>query len=99
MIAKTNCRGNGMLARSVGTVAVAAAFLLPTDGFGQQDSPALPELTPRTVEEENAVRELTQTSSALEIGLGSVSGDSYQFGEYTGLKKQGPYLLGNIDFV
>jgi len=101
MIARTNCRGNGMgmLARRFGTVAVAAAFLLPSDGFGQQGSPALPGLTPPTAEEEAALRELTQTSSGLEIGLGTVSGGSYKFGEYTGLKKQGPYLLGNIDLA
>jgi len=84
---------------SMGTVAVTTACLLPADGFGQQDSPAPAELTPRTAEEENAVRELTRTSSALEIGLGNVSSDSYKFGEYSGLKKQGPYLLGDIDFA
>lgn len=99
MIAKTNRRGIGMSARRFGCVAVATACLLPADGFGQQDSPALAGLTPRTIEEEIAVRELTRTSSGVGIGLGTVSSDSYKFGEYSGLKKQGPYLLGNIDFV
>jgi len=73
MIAKTMCRGDGTgtWARSIGTIAVAAASLLSTDGFGQQDSPALAEPTPRTVEEEDAVRELTRTRALWRSGLGT----------------------------
>lgn len=36
-------------------------------------------------------------SGTLDLGLGYVSDDSFKFGEYTGLNKQGPYLIGNAD--
>lgn len=34
-------------------------------------------------------------SGVLELGAGTVSADSFKFGEYTGLNQQGPYLIGN----
>ena len=36
-------------------------------------------------------------SGEIEIGLGNVSGDSYKFGEYSGLNEQGGFFVGNTD--
>jgi MtrB/PioB family decaheme-associated outer membrane protein len=35
--------------------------------------------------------------SALELGIGYSTDDAYRFGRYTGLKDEGPYLLGDVD--
>jgi len=35
--------------------------------------------------------------SAVELGIGYSSDDAYRFGRYTGLKDEGPYLLGDVD--
>src|SRR5882672_6634203 len=47
--------------------------------------------------EDPAVTALTQPTSTVEIGAGAVSDDSYKFGEYNGLEKQGGFVLGNLD--
>src|SRR5882672_6157211 len=47
--------------------------------------------------EDPAVAALTQPTSTVEIGAGAVSDDSYKFGEYNGLERQGGFLLGNLD--
>src|SRR6185503_2015047 len=47
--------------------------------------------------EDPAVAELTQPKSTFELGTGYVSDDSYKFGQYNGLPKQGAVTLGNID--
>src|SRR5712671_8212974 len=47
--------------------------------------------------EDPAVAALTQPTSTVEIGAGAVSDDSYKFGEYNGLEKQGGFVLGNLD--
>jgi MtrB/PioB family decaheme-associated outer membrane protein len=44
-----------------------------------------------------AVAELTEPTKVLEIGIGTLRGDSYKFREYNGLPKEGPFLIGNID--
>jgi MtrB/PioB family decaheme-associated outer membrane protein len=36
-------------------------------------------------------------SGTIDLGLGSVSDDSFKFGEYTGLTEKGGYLVGNAD--
>ncbi|MBI4357002.1 MAG: MtrB/PioB family decaheme-associated outer membrane protein [Gammaproteobacteria bacterium] len=36
-------------------------------------------------------------TSELEIGLGSISQDSFKFGEYTGQEEKGPYVIGNLN--
>ncbi len=47
--------------------------------------------------EDPAVAALTQPTNTVEIGAGAVSDDSYKFGEYNGLERQGGFLLGNLD--
>ena len=42
------------------------------------------------------VANLTQPTNYLEFGLGYLSQDSAQFGQYNGLDSSGPYLLGNL---
>jgi MtrB/PioB family decaheme-associated outer membrane protein len=44
-----------------------------------------------------AVAELTQPHSAVEAGAGYVSKDSYKFGEYNGLNRQGLYGILDLD--
>jgi MtrB/PioB family decaheme-associated outer membrane protein len=47
--------------------------------------------------EDPAVTALTQPQGIAELGAGAVSADSYKFGEYNGLQRQGGFLLGNLD--
>lgn len=47
-------------------------------------------------QEPNA-QELTGPTKQIEIGIGNVSRDSAKFGEYNGLNKKGPYVIGNFD--
>jgi len=47
--------------------------------------------------DEAAMERLTRPTSYIEAGATYVSEDSFKFGEYTGLKKEGFYFLGNID--
>ncbi len=43
------------------------------------------------------VRQLTQPTKQVEIGVGDVSKKSAKFGEYNGLNKSGGYAIGNFD--
>lgn len=69
-------------------LAVMAALLTPGPIFAQED-PA----------REEAIRELTTPAREIEVGAGYVSRDSFKFGDYTGLKNEGPYFIGNIDWL
>jgi len=44
-----------------------------------------------------AVQALVQRSSTVEIGIGNLSDGAYKASEYSGVKNNGVYLLGNID--
>jgi MtrB/PioB family decaheme-associated outer membrane protein len=44
-----------------------------------------------------SAEELTQTKSQVEVGVANTSQNSFKFGEYNGLQKQGGSLIGNID--
>lgn len=43
------------------------------------------------------VAELVKPISAVELGIGYVTEDSFKFGEYNGLQNKGPYVIGNFD--
>lgn len=49
------------------------------------------------VAQDEALRELVEDRSTVELGLGWLSEDSRKFGEYTGLKDEGAYFLGGLD--
>jgi hypothetical protein len=44
----------------------------------------------------DAVAALTQPSSEVEVGVGAVTQDSFKFGEYNGLQRQGAYAIGGF---
>ena len=46
---------------------------------------------------DEAVRQLVQRSSSFEVGVGRLSDGAYKANEYTGLKSDGPFLVGNFD--
>jgi len=46
---------------------------------------------------DEAVRQLVQRSSTFEVGIGRLSDGAYKASEYTGLKSDGPFLVGNFD--
>jgi len=46
---------------------------------------------------EQAIRELTQPASELEVGVGDVTQGSYKFGEYNGLQREGAFPILNFD--
>jgi MtrB/PioB family decaheme-associated outer membrane protein len=47
--------------------------------------------------ENPAVAEKTQLNSSVEVGAGYVGNNSYKFGEYNGLFREGTYFIGNFD--
>ena len=44
-----------------------------------------------------AVRDLTQPNSSVEVGIGDVTDGSYKFGEYNGLQNSGQFGVGSFD--
>ena len=44
----------------------------------------------------DAVADLTQPSSEVEVGVGAVTQDSFKFGEYNGLQRKGAYGIGGF---
>ena len=46
--------------------------------------------------EDDDVAALTNPTNVVEIGVGGVSKDSTKFGEYNGLNKNDPYVVGNL---
>lgn len=45
------------------------------------------------------IRRLTRPESEIELGVGDVSRNSYKFGDYTGLNKNGAYGIANISVI
>jgi MtrB/PioB family decaheme-associated outer membrane protein len=43
------------------------------------------------------VQRLIRPDSEVELGVGYVSKDSYKFGDYRGLQREGAHLIGNVD--
>jgi len=76
--------------------AVMLAWLLPGAGMAQQAGFALDEPAKSPPDPEQ-VEELTQVRSEIEAGIGYVSDDSFKFGKYTGLEKQGAFGVLNLD--
>lgn len=70
-------------------LAVAAVWLMPA-AF------AADEMADKKSSDSEAVRELTEVRSEIEVGIGYVSEDSFKFGKYSGLEDQGAY--GVLDF-
>lgn len=56
-------------------------------------------VTVRADEVTDEVRRLTRPDSEIELGVGHVSRDSYKFGDYTGLDKEGAYGIANVSVV
>lgn len=50
-------------------------------------------------QEDETIRDLTRKPNEIEIGIANVSGDSFKFGEYSGFKDEGAYLIGNINLT
>ena len=48
-------------------------------------------------DDDEAVNALTRPTSSIGFGAGNVSKGSYKYGEYNGLQKKGPYVIGNFD--
>lgn len=62
--------------------------------------PATDELfSPDESDDPELLRDLTQIHSTVEFGLFHVSDDSFYFGRYTGLNKQGPGVVLNFDIL
>lgn len=48
-------------------------------------------------QEDEAIRDLTEVKSQVELGIGYVNRGHWKFGEYNGLGDKGAYLIGNVD--
>jgi MtrB/PioB family decaheme-associated outer membrane protein len=82
----TVARGGGRRGAALALLATAALL-----AGGGAFAPA------RADEDEQRYRELTQFGSEVELGFLWNSSDSFQFGNYTGLFRDGFFVLGNID--
>ncbi|OWW22687.1 MtrB/PioB family decaheme-associated outer membrane protein [Noviherbaspirillum denitrificans] len=47
--------------------------------------------------QDDEIRELITPTSTVEVGVGYVSDNSFKFGDYTGLNRNGAHLIGNIE--
>jgi len=50
-------------------------------------------------ESDDEVAALIRPDSSVEVGAGYVTRDSYKFGDYTGLNREGVHLIGNISVM
>lgn len=48
-------------------------------------------------EDDEEIRRLIKPHSQVELGLGYVSKDSYKYGDYRGLQREGVHVIGNVD--
>lgn len=46
--------------------------------------------------QEDDVESLIRPDSEVEVGIGNVSNDSFRYGNYTGLHREGSHLIGNV---
>lgn len=66
---------------------IVAAFMTTTNAANDSNE----------TNKDDVLTELTRPQSKIEIGAGSLSDSSFAAGNYTGLDKQGGFLIGNID--
>ncbi len=52
----------------------------------------------RAADGDDAVRELTQPTNTVNLGIGYVTQDSFKFGQYNGLFDNGPYAIFDVDW-
>jgi hypothetical protein len=78
-------------------LAVAGAWLLPAGAAAQEDAFTLEADEETRPSDPEAVRELTEVRSEVEVGVGFVDEDSYKFGKYTGLEEQGGFAVIDLD--
>ncbi len=76
---------------------VAGAWLLPAGAAAQEDAFTLEADEETRPSDPEAVRELTEVGSEVEVGVGFVDEDSYKFGKYTGLERQGGFAVIDLD--
>lgn len=50
-----------------------------------------------SAETDDEMRRLIRPDSTVELGVGYVSDDSYKFGDYRGLQREGAHLIGNLE--
>ena len=74
-------------------LAVAGAWLLPAGAAAQEDAFTLEADEETRPSDPEVVRELTEVRSEVEVGVGFVDEDSYKFGKYTGLERQGGFTV------
>ncbi|MDP2366741.1 MtrB/PioB family decaheme-associated outer membrane protein [Rhodoferax sp.] len=56
-------------------------------------------VSPVAVADDDEVARLIRPDSQVELGVGNVFRDSFKYGDYTGLNREGSHLIGNIDLI
>jgi MtrB/PioB family decaheme-associated outer membrane protein len=87
---KMTKRANHLFEKRSLCLAIAAVWLMPA-AF------AADETADKKSSDSEAVRELTEVHSEIEFGIGYVSQDSFKFGKYNGLEKQGAFGVLDLD--
>lgn len=90
-------RTHGGWKQCLGVLAIAGAWLLPVTAVAQDDPFSLEAEEETRTPDPEAVRELTEVRSAVEVGIGSVGDDSFRFGRYTGMDRQGGFAVLGLD--
>ncbi len=85
---KTTKHANPVFEKRSLCLAIAAVWLMPA-AFAADDA--------ADKKPSEAVRELTEVHSEIEVGIGYVSDDSFKFGKYNGLQKQGAFGVLDLD--
>ncbi|OGI43679.1 MAG: hypothetical protein A2150_05780 [Candidatus Muproteobacteria bacterium RBG_16_64_11] len=87
---KTTKHANRVFEKRSLYLAIAAVWLMPAAN-------AADDMADKKSSDSEAVRELTEVKSEIEIGIGYVSDDSFKFGKYNGLEKQGAFGVLDLD--
>lgn len=87
---KTTKHANPIFEKRSLCLAIATVWLMPA-AFAADDA------MDKKSSDSEAVRELTEVRSEIEVGIGYVSDDSFKFGKYNGLQEQGAFGVLNLD--
>ncbi len=97
MIIHATTREHRTWTRRLACLAMAGIWLWSSPGSAQEDAFSLDTEEETASPDPETVRELTQMRSEVEVGVGWVSDDSFTFGKYSGLERQGGFAVLDVD--
>lgn len=97
MIIHATTREHQTWRRRLACLAVAGMWLWSAPGSAQEDAFSLDAEEDTAPADPATVRDLIEITSEVEVGAGSISDDSFRFGKYSGLERQGGFAVLGVD--